>query len=413
MRHGRRYPWVILAMAFFAVFGAIGFGRFGYSAVLPAMQEALGLTSAAAGSLASWTLIGYTVTAAVGGVLASRIGPRLVLTIGLGVTAVGMLITGFSDGLTMASVGRLLTGMGNGMILVPAISLMAAWFDVRRVGFASSIVPTGSSLAMVLVGPLVPRLIAGGGENGWRLVWYIFASVTVLLTVLNLIFMRDRPGPLRRGKGALFGRRVSDAHIERETTLKDVAGILRTPYAWHLGMVYFLYGVGFLTYFTFFQKRLTTDIGYSAGTAGNLFLVVGVAGLVGGFVWGAISDLIGRRWTIAITMVLGSTAGLLFAWAPSVGVLGLSAVLLGSTGVVIPGLVGAACGDRFGAVLASASLGFVTILVGTGQSLGPYLGGLLGDATGSLAPAYLLSAGAYLLGAAGALLLPKTQKGHR
>ena len=143
-------------------------------------------------------------------------------------------------------------------------------------------------------------------------------------------------------------------------------------------MIYFLYGIGFLTYFTFFQKRLTADLGYSAETAGNLFLVVGVAGLVGGFFWGTISDRIGRRRTIAITLALGAAAALLFAWAPSLAALGISAVLLGSTGVVIPGLVGAACGDRFGAVLASASLGFVTILVGVGQSLGPYLGGLLG-----------------------------------
>ena len=412
LRRSPQYRWVILAMAFLSVFGAIGFGRFGYSAVLPAMQEALGLSSAAAGSLASWTLIGYTITAAVGGVLASRLGPRLVLTIGMGTTAVGMLITGFSDGLAGASVGRLVTGMGNGMVLVPAIGLMAAWFDVRRVGLASSIVPTGSSLAMVLAGPLVPRLISGGGDEGWRLAWYFFAGVTLLLTVANVLVMRDRPSPPTRGHGLLYGRRTGAAHASRETTGSDMLGILRSGYAWHLGMIYFLYGIGFLTYFTFFQKRLTTDLAYSAETAGNLFVVVGVAGLVGGFFWGTISDRIGRRRTIAITLALGAVAALLFAWAPSLVALGISAVLLGSTGVVIPGLVGAACGDKFGAVLASASLGFVTVLVGAGQSLGPYLGGLLGDAFGSLGPAYLLSAGVYLLGSLAALVLPETRRGR-
>ncbi len=345
--------------------------------------------------------------------LASRLGPRFVLTIGLAVTTLGMLITGFSDGLAGASIGRLVTGMGNGMILVPAIGLMAAWFDVRRVGLASSIVPTGSSLAMVLAGPLVPRLIAGGGEEGWRLAWYFFAGVTLLLTVLNLLVMRDRPSLPTQGRALLFGRRTGAAHSSRETTGSDVLGILRSGYAWHLGMIYFLYGIGFLTYFTFFQKRLTADLGYSAETAGNSSWCVGVAGLVGGFFWGTISDRIGRRRTIAITLALGAAAALLFAWAPSLAALGVSAVLLGSTGVVIPGLVGAACGDRFGAVLASASLGFVTILVGVGQSLGPYLGGLLGDAFGSLAPAYLLSAGVYALGALAALVLPGDESGAR
>ena len=38
---GREYRWMVLAVAFFGVFGALGFGRFGYSAVLPSMQKAL------------------------------------------------------------------------------------------------------------------------------------------------------------------------------------------------------------------------------------------------------------------------------------------------------------------------------------------------------------------------------------
>ena len=68
------YRWVVLGMGFLAVFGALGFGRFGYSAILPAMQKDLGISSAAAGSLASWNLAGYMVMAALGGLLASRFG---------------------------------------------------------------------------------------------------------------------------------------------------------------------------------------------------------------------------------------------------------------------------------------------------------------------------------------------------
>ena len=66
-KRGTEYRWAVLGVAFFGVFGALGFGRFGYSAVLPSMQKALGLSSAAAGSLASWNLAGYTVMAAIGG----------------------------------------------------------------------------------------------------------------------------------------------------------------------------------------------------------------------------------------------------------------------------------------------------------------------------------------------------------
>ena len=77
------YRWVVLTMAFVGVFGAIGFGRFGYSAILPTMQNNLGISSAAAGSLASWNLGGYMSMAFIGGMLAARLGPRIVVTVGL------------------------------------------------------------------------------------------------------------------------------------------------------------------------------------------------------------------------------------------------------------------------------------------------------------------------------------------
>ena len=47
---------MVLALGFLAIFGALGFGRFGYGAILPAMQEDLGISTAAAGSPASCNL---------------------------------------------------------------------------------------------------------------------------------------------------------------------------------------------------------------------------------------------------------------------------------------------------------------------------------------------------------------------
>ena len=90
-------------MGFLAVFGALGFGRFGYSAILPSMQKDLGISSAAAGSLASWNLGGYVIMATIGGLLASRFGPRKVVAIGSIVAAAGMLLTGLSTGMVTAS----------------------------------------------------------------------------------------------------------------------------------------------------------------------------------------------------------------------------------------------------------------------------------------------------------------------
>ena len=379
-------------MASLAVFAAIGFGRFGYSAVLPSMQKSLGITSAQAGSLASWNQVGYTIMVLVGGILASRFGARIIVGIGLVITAAGMLLTGMADGLFAASAGRLVTGMGNAIVLAPSLALMVSWFEPRRLGTASGLIPAGSSVAVLVVGPVVPRIIAAGGGDGWRAAWYFFAAATIVIAVASLIVQRDRP------------------YAERHTvvaTLKwaDIRRITRSRHAWLLGFTYFLYGFAFLLFFTFFQKRLTIDLGYSDKTAGNLFLVVGVAGCAAGILWGRISDSVGRGRALAAVFAVQAAVAIVFALWHSTAALAVASAAFGLSAFSVPALFGAACGDHFGARLAAASLGFVSFFVGIGQIIGPYIGGALEDAFSSLGPSYLVAAGVFVVGGVVALFL--------
>jgi predicted MFS family arabinose efflux permease len=389
------YRWVVLGMGFLAVFGALGFGRFGYSAILPSMQKDLGISTAAAGSLASWNLAGYVIMATIGGLLASRFGPRKVVTIGSVVAAAGMLLTGLSTGMVTASLGRFITGLGGGGVLVPSVALMSAWFDVRRRGMASGIVSSGSSLALVITGPVVPLIIAAGGAHGWRVGWYFFAGLTFLVGVLTFAFQRDRPYAAMR-----------KAHATRAKI--DYKKVLRSPYAYHLGAVYGMFGFAYIVYFTFFQKRLQSDLHFSPGKAGTYFLILGVFSVFCGVIWGTISDRIGRGRALAVMYLLQAVAAALFALWPSTPGLVLSAVLFGVTSIAVPGIIGAACGDQFGPVMASASLGMITVFLGIGQVLGPILGGRLADAHGTLKYSYLMAAGVFVAGAVLACFLRET-----
>ena len=395
------YKWIVAGMAFFAVFAAIGFGRFAYSGLLPSMQKSLGLSDTATGALASWNLVGYMVMSLVGGLLAARFGARAIVTIGLLITALGLFLTGLSGSLTTAAAARFLTGMGNGMVMVPAIALMAAWFDARQRGLGTGIVPAGGPLALVLLGPLVPRILGTNGVDHWRFAWYLLAGITAIIGVVALVVLRDRP------------HEETPRAQPKKTGFADFKFILSSRSAWHLGFVYFLGGFAMLIFITFFQKRLTADLGYSTAAAGNLFLVVGAAGVAAGVIWGGISDRVGRGKALAVNLVMQAVAAAIFSMWTTTPTLIIASLLYGISTWSLPSLIGAQCGDIFGATLASASLGFTFVFAGAGETLGPLVGGSMEQHFSSLGPSLALSSGLFFLAGVAALGLRDVRRGSK
>lgn len=178
-----------------------------------------------------------------------------------------------------------------------------------------------------------------------------------------------------------------------------------------MGSVYFLFGVAYMIYFVFFQKRLVHDLGYSSQRAGGLYMILGIAGLVSGVLWGLVSDRIGRKQAIAIMWLAQAIAAGLFAFVPTTAGLTCSAAIFGLTALSVPGIIGAACGDAFGAKLASASLGLVTLFLGVGQALGPVIAGRIADASSSFVWAYALAAVLFVAGAVVALFMAEHSPG--
>lgn len=396
--------WLVLLVGALVVFGALGLARFGYTMLLPPMQAALGLDNTQAGALATANLAGYLALAVLGGGLASHVGPRVVIAGGLAVAALGMLLTGLADSFGAALGWRALTGMGSGASNVPVMALLAAWFAPRRRGLAAGIGVTGSSLALILLGWLVPGLLTESGPDGWRVSWLVFAGVTLGLAVLALAVLRNSPADVGlRPLGA--GPERAPSAGDRATDALHWGSVYRSGVIWHVGLVYVAFGFSYIIYMTFFTKYLVAEAHYAPAAAGRLFMTMGWVSLLCGLVWGWVSDHIGRKAALVIVYLVQAAAFGLFALWPSPVGLTLSAVLFGLTAWSIPAIVAALCGDLLGARLAPAGLGFVTLFFGVGQAVAPSVAGAVADAAGSLAPAMLLAAGVAVLGAIGALFL--------
>ncbi len=399
------YGWVILVLATLVAFGALGLARFGYSIILPAMQVDLEMDNTQAGALAAVHVVGYLVASLIGGVLAARFGPRRVIAMGLGLAGFSMVLTGLADGFTAVGFWRGLAGVGSGMANIPIYGVVSAWFSTKRRGMATGIAVSGSSIALIALGPLVPYLLDDFGRSGWRVCWYLFGAFTLLLAVAGAFLLRNSPAE----KGLKPIAADSNGRVEVEGfsgSSLDWWQIYRSTTAWHLGAVYIAFGFSYIIFVTFFFKMLVTEGGYTTIGAGRLFMLMGWCSLLCGLIWGSLSDVIGRRYALLSVYVVQGVAYALVSLWPTSPIYIVSSVMFGITAWSIPGIMAAACGDIFGYRLAPAALGFITVFFGVGQAISPGVAGAMADAAGSFSSAFLLAAVVAIAGALGALSLP-------
>jgi MFS family permease len=408
------YGIVVLALIVLAVFSALGLARFGFTSILPAMQQGLELTNTQTGQLQTLNLVGYLLAVVPAGMLAARFGPRVVIAVSLCVVSLAMILTGLVPAFGTACLGRFLAGVGGAGANIPAMGLVSAWFGSRRRGLASGIGVTGSSLALIVTGPLVPAIIAAGGAEGWRLSWYALGVLGFAACALCAIFLRNRPEDM-----ALVPLGENGDEQARRTTVQpsgalDWGRVYRSRLLWQLALIYFAFGFSYIIYSTFFIAHLVRDGVFTAAAAGMLWMQVGIVSLPSGFLWGSISDRFGRKIVLVCVFALQALAFALFGSSNALSMIYASAVLFALTAWSIPALMAALAGDTFGPRLAPAALGLMTIIFGLGQALGPWCAGALADATNSFSIAFVIAgAVALIVGAGGALTIRSAKKTAR
>ena len=398
------YGWIVLIVSVLVVFGSLGLARFGYTLVLPSMQSGLGITNTEAGALATVNLIGYLILSVVGGILASHFGPRKVICTGLALSGCGMLLTGAAQNFFSVALWRGLAGIGSGASNVPVMGLLSSWFAKSKRGLATGIAATGSSVGLILLGPTVPRLLETFGNSGWRVCWFFFGGITILIALGAAIFLRN--DPTEKGTSPLGESTVPIREPKiNAASMKGYGGVYKAPTVLFMGLIYIAFGFSYIIYMTFFFKHLITEGGYSRDSAGNLFMLIGWLSLFCGVIWGTVSDRLGRKYTLAVVYLLQAAAfGLFGLWTTPFGFL-TSAVLFGLTAWSIPAIMAAMCGDVLGPKMAPAALGYITLFFGIGQAIGPSVAGAIADLTGSFNQAFLLAGVVALLGGIGSLFL--------
>ncbi|HUT55250.1 MAG TPA: MFS transporter [bacterium] len=269
----RRYRWLIfwtLAVGYFLVY----FHRLCPSVVAVDMMKDLHASGGLLGLLGSAYFYPYALMQLPAGLLSDSWGPRRTITVFFVVACIGSIILGLAPSLWWAVFGRALAGLGVSMLFVPAMKVLAEWFEARE--FASM---TGILIAMGGVGSISafrPLAWLSAAVN-WRGAFIIVGIVTLVLALLVWLIVRDRPsdmgwpGPADRAPGApAIGLQ------------EGVRTVLSTPAFWPLALWFFF---GCAVFFAFIGlwggPYLMQVYGMSKGDAGNV-LTMGAVGMIFG-----------------------------------------------------------------------------------------------------------------------------------
>jgi len=368
-----------------------------YAFALTAIRAEFSLSAAAAGGLASVTLL----TSAVGGVgfgmLADRIGRARALVYSILIYSVFTALTATAGSLPELILWRSLVGIGLGGEWAAGSVLVAETWPAEHRGKAIGLMQSGWAIGYIMAALLASAIMP---SLGWRALF----AVGVLPALLAVWIRRKvaEPEIWRRARG------------EQRRPLNE---ILRAPYLRNAVAATVLTTCVLFAYwglFTWVPAYLASPVesggaGMSIVRSSGWIIPMQVGAFLGYVLFGVLADRFGRR-PVFIAFVLGAAV-----LVPIYGQMALQPVVLMALGPLI-GFFGHGYFSLFGAMLAEL---FPSSIRGTAQgfcynfgravsALAPFVIGALADRHGigsalGLTSAFFLAAGGLIL------LLPETR----
>jgi MFS family permease len=388
----RYYPWVVIAIAFLTVGVAFG-ARNAFAVFLVAVIEEFHWSRGLASGALMLGSVMWTLTAPVIGILLDRLGPRVVLPGGAIIMAFGFIISGMTHTILGFYLGMGIF-MGVGFAALPMTSqatFLSNWF-IRKRGMAIGTAASGIGLGILLVVPWTQWLIA---TYGWRAAFFILAGVlAIVVAPLNYFFQRQRPEEMNLKPDFGDSPARSSAHVQAAgfagPNLKEV---LRTWRFWAFAFGV-LAGAIPLHMVLIHQVAAVSDAGFSKELAAFGLGLIGLFTAPAMITMGLLADRIGRQWSyllgsaslmvgIALLMMITNTgrSWLFYAFPPFIA-FGFS-----SRQSLYPTIAADLFhGQSFGAII-----GAIALFIGAGAGIGPWLGGVIYDWTGSYYWAFCLA----------------------
>jgi len=373
-----RQPKAVWAVAFASVVAFMGIGL--VDPILKPIADNLDASPSQVSLLFTSYMAVMGVAMLITGVVASRIGPKRTLLLGLVVIIAGAGLAGMSETVTEIVGWRALWGLGNALFIATALATIV---NSARGSVAQAIILYEAALGVgIAVGPLVGGVL---GSISWRGPFFGVSALMAFAVVVTAFLLPSTPP------------------AERATTLADPFRALRHRGLLGVAITALLYNFGFFTLLAFTPFPLDM----SAHEIGLIFFGWGVAlAFTSVVVAPRLQHRFGTLPTLLVNLLaMTATLVVMAVGTDSRAVLATCVVVaglfIGINNTLITETVMKAAPVERG--IASAAYSFVRF---SGAALAPWLAGVLGERVNVHAP-YWVGAAAVLL-AAGVLAISRS-----
>lgn len=384
------WGWFIVIGAFLIM--GINYGaRYCFGVFLKPMTEDLALPRSAISLAATINILLYAAGAIFVGRMLDRIAPRWIITAGAGLAACGYILTGFvNSSLGLYITYGLMVGLGTtGMGVVTCTSSVGKWF-IRKRGLAIGVTSMGISFGTIVLTPLAGYI---ADFFSWKTGLILLGIITLVIGVAVSQTLMRKTSPEAYGLMPDGDKTTTPIiTLPRQTVYKiSTWTIFKDLRFWTLAICQ---GLAFMVSMSVFvhQVAYATDNGIGKIVAASSLAAVSFTGFVGQFFFGWLSDHIkDPKYSFSLGTAFMLTGMILLINARSVGELYIYALIYGfGYGSLAPAIPIIAA-DRFGREILGSIYGLMTFFIGIGGSVGPILGGLIYDQTGSYKYLWLIN----------------------
>ncbi|MGO1627749.1 MAG: MFS transporter [Microbacterium sp.] len=416
------YQWAIVACAVL-LNANDGFDVAAMSFVSLNVENEFGLSGSVLGTVISATLVGMAIGAVVIGRLADVLGRRWTVVGSAALSTIGMFLAASSQDVVQLGIWRVLTGLGVGGILASITVITSEYSSARWRGLAIGVYSAGYG-----VGAFLGGLAANGlqAEFGWRSVFFVGASVSVLIVIalalitpesvqflvtrrpkyadkaLTRIAARVGYDPARATLAQQIDESAPTAAKSGLSELFSRKVIVATVLLW-VAFFTVMFGFYFVNSWT---PRLMTEAGMTQEQGVYIGMALAIGGTIGSVLYGVIAARVEREKLLLAFLLI--SAGTIIVFVLSTALLTIAMVLGVLVGLLVNGCIAgmySVAPTRYATSARGTGVGAALAVGRVGAILAPILGGAMLDSGWTLVMLYSSAAIMLVVGAVAVVFL--------